>query len=411
MTIIMTMGLVALLCVSGAPDAEAMNGWSCSVSPSFAFNGDNVTLTVTGIPGNYAFIKIILVNETLDTQLVYLDDMGHGSVVWNVPMLAETGTYRFIVVSNGVNVTEASVSIIFDDVTYLRWRVDNVEHDNAQLREIVHSTVTELNDIKDRIFWMWAAASVACGFTVCFAIITLLYYTDEMKAKMRRWKHLEGIKGKASKTYFAYLDPPLDGWMVHTIPTLAAEAERVRRRNAKKNVEPTLIVPDENDPRGFASYPVNIGTEPPKETPEVRSDDEQNKDLKKGKGGKMKSLVRKLHWFKARPPKKGQPIEVEDISIMERRLAEMEEVEQHPDAPERSERPPSPSPVAGTTLEMPMDVIPIEAPISEPQSIEAPISEPQSVENAPNPRKTVSPRSKNGRPKKKKTDDDKEAVE
>ena len=398
--VLLTLGLVALLCLNCVPNSEAAGGWSSSISPSFAFNGDNVTLTVTGVPGNFAFIKIMLVNETLDTQLVYLDDMGHGSVVWKVPMLAETGTYRFIVVSNGVNVTSASVSIVFDDVTYLRWRVDNVEDDNEQLREIVKRTVIELNDIQGRIFWMWAAASVTCGFAVCFGLITFLYYTDEMKAKAQRWKRLDGVKGKASRAYFTYIDPALDGWMVHTIPTLATEADRVKKRNGKPKVEPTVIVPDSNDPRGYRTHPVDVLEEPvelelpgPKELP----DDE----LKVKKGGKMKNIIRKLRNFRVRSPKKETPIVVEDISVMETRLAEMEEAERRSRTPERSEQPPSPSPAVGTTPEKPQDAVP--------DVIEEEV--PTEAVEAPKPRKRASPKAKTTKPRAKKAESVKEATE
>lgn len=394
----MTLGLAALLLMNVVPNTEAAGGWSSSVSPSFAFNGDNVTLTVTGIPGNFAFIKILLGNETLDTQLVYLDDMGKGSVVWNVPILASTGTYRFIVVSNGVNVTEASVSIIFDDVTYLRWRVDNVEKDNAQLREIVKSTVTELNDIKGRIFWMWAAASVTCGFAVMFAIITVLYYIDELKAKAERWKRLDGVKGKASRFYKTYFDPELDGWMVHTIPTLATEAARVKKKNAPPTVEPFVTIPDASDPRGYRTSPVKVAEEP-MDVPVVET--EPVKANQKKGGDRMKRLMKKLQGIRLRlPRRKDAPIVLEDVSKMESRLAEMEEVERRSKAPERVEQPPTPSSEVGTPPEKPQDAV------HDAKDEEVP----SKAENATKPRKKASSKPRSTKPRAKKAVVPKEAV-
>lgn len=394
----MTLGLVAVLCLNFVPNTEAAGGWSSSISPSFAFNGDNVTMKVTGIPGNFAFIKIMLGNETLDTQLVYLDDMGHGSVVWNVPILAETGTYRFIVVSNGLNVTDASVSIVFDDVTYLRWKVDNVEDDNAQLREIVKRTVVELNDINGRIFWMWAAASITMAFAVCCGFVTVLYYTDEMKAKAQRWKRLEGVKGKASRAYFTYIDPALDGWMVHTIPTLATEAERVKRRNGNPTVEPFVTIPDASDPRGYRTNPVKVADEP-EDVPAVEPEPVKVKQ-KKG-GDRMKRLFKKLSGIRFRlPKKKERPIVVEDLTIMENRLAEMEEAERRSKAPERVEQPPTPSSEVGTPPEKPQDAVPV----AKDEEV------PETVENAPKPRKKVSSKPRTTKPRAKKAES-KEAVE
>jgi hypothetical protein len=222
-----------------------------------------------------------------------------------------------------------------------------------------------------------------------------------MKAKAQRWKKMEGVKGKASRAYFTYIDPALDGWMVHTIPTLATEADRVKKRNGKPKVEPTVIVPDSSDPRGYRTHPVDVLEEPvelelpgPKELP----DDE----FKVKKGGKMKNIIRRLQNFRVRlPKKKERPVAIVDVKDMEDRLAEMEEAERRSRTPERSEQPPSPSPAVGTTPEKPQDAVPIEEPINAPPT----------VENAPRPRKRASPKAKAAKPRAKKAESVKEATE
>lgn len=394
----MTLGLAALLLMNVVPNTEAAGGWSSSVSPSFAFNGDNVTLTVTGIPGNFAFIKILLGNETLDTQLVYLDDMGKGSVIWNVPILASTGTYRFIVVSNGVNVTEASVSIIFDENTFNAWVNERQAEEIERLNEMLDAVLKKLNDVDKRIFWMWAAASVTCGFAVMFAIITVLYYIDELKAKAERWKRLDGVKGKASRFYKTYFDPELDGWMVHTIPTLATEAARVKKKNAPPTVEPFVTIPDASDPRGYRTSPVKVAEEP-MDVPVVET--EPVKANQKKGGDRMKRLMKKLQGIRLRlPRRKDAPIVLEDVSKMESRLAEMEEVERRSKAPERVEQPPTPSSEVGTPPEKPQDAV------HDAKDEEVP----SKAENATKPRKKASSKPRSTKPRAKKAVVPKEAV-
>lgn len=399
----MTLGLVAVLCLNCVPNTEAAGGWSSSVSPSFAFNGDNVTMKVTGIPGNFAFIKIMLGNETLDTQLVYLDDMGHGSVVWNVPILASTGTYRFIVVSNGVNVTDASVSIVFDDVTYLRWRVDNVEHDNEQLRQIVQRAIIELEDIKGRIFWMWATASIACAFAVMFAIITVLYYLPVVKIKMDEGSRKNGLRGKAARTFKAVFDPDAPGLMLRAWPTLFAERERERKKDRPFHMQPMAIVSDPGEPLGVRAYPLEIegvGPDAPTDEPFIMADvenaEKNEKPVEKEVLG-LNIIGRFRQRIEMRRAEKKKP--VDEIASLKAELEKLK-AERRPVAPERVEQPPTPSSEVGTPPEKPQDAVPV---------VEA-VEAPPKAENATKPRKNASTKPKTSKPRPKKVES-KEAVE
>lgn len=396
--VVFALGVLALLCLNVVPNAEGAGGWSSSVSPSFAFNGDNVTLTVTGIPGNFAFIKIMLVNETLDTQLVYLDEMGHGSTVWNVPILAQTGTYRFVVVANGVNVTEASVSIIFDDVTYLRWRVDNVEQDNEQLREIVQSTVSELNDIKGRIFWMWVAASITVAFAVCCGFVTILYYLPVVKIKMDEESRLNDMRGKMARTLKGVFDPDAPGLMLRAWPTMFEERKRERRGVRPFHMEPMAVVSDPEEPMGVRVYPLEIvGDEKPADEPFMKSENEMKDDTIIDEVPELNIIGKIRHKMER---KKAESTS-KDVK-MEALLAELERLkkERHPETPERSEQPPSPSPAVGTTPEKPQEAVP--------DVIEEEV--PVKPENAPKPRKKASAKPKSTKPRAKREVVPKEAV-
>jgi hypothetical protein len=316
--------------------------------------------------------------------------MGHGSVVWNVPMLAQTGTYRFLVISNGINVTEASVSIVFDDVTYLRWRVDNVEQDNSQLREIVKRTVIELNDINGRIFWMWAAASITCGFAVCFGLITILYYQDEMVRKAKERVHRRNKEGKKNDLLLALTDPHIDGLLIRPCPTVLSAYESAKEPKERMDRRPKALIPNDESPTGYDEIPAKLLEETVAE-PEAL-------DLKEPVV-KM-NIISKIRHRLERKKKVKTPSKDERIESL---VAELERLkkEQRPETPERSEQSPSPSPAVGTTPEKPQDAVPV--------VIEEEV--PKTVENAPKPRKKASAKPKSTKPRAKKAESVKEAAE
>jgi hypothetical protein len=361
-----------------------------------------VTLTVTGVPGNFAFIKVMLVNETLDTQLVYLDEMGHGSVVWNVPMLAETGTYRFIVVSNGINVTEASVSIVFDDVTYLRWRVDQVEQDNEQLRTIIQNTLKAVGDLNEWRFWIWAAVVVCVGFTVCFALITIFYYLPVLKIKTDEYSRMNGLKGKMARTLKAVFDPDASGLMLRAWPTMFAERERERRKNRPFHMDPIAVVSDPQEPMGVRVYPLEIvGDEAPKSVnePFIFSTSEPEKDSVVADGVPKLNIIGKIRQ-KMEMKKAAKETPVDEIAMLRAELERLKK-ERHPETPERSEQPPSPSPAVGTTPEKPQDAVPV---VVEEEA-------PTEVVEASKPRKKPAAKPKSAKPRAKKAEIVKEATE
>lgn len=249
--------MLLLICV--LPDSSADEaGWSAKASPDFVFNGDVVELTVTGVPHQYAFVKVMLGNETLDDLLLILNDMGMAKQNWTVPILADTGTYTFLVVSGGFNVTSASVSVVFDDVTYLAYQVKLLQEQNDKLQDMVLANSKETQDVQERLFWIWAASTMvmACGVVCIF--ITYLYYTDEMRRKMENWKYKDGLKGRMSRFYKTFIDPDMDGLMVRPWPTLFAERRREKNKLDGGKVQPVVIMPDAGSPGGFREYRLDV---------------------------------------------------------------------------------------------------------------------------------------------------------
>ena len=388
--------LCALLILCVVPNTQAGSGWSSSVSPSFAFNGDSVTLTVTGIPGNFAFIKIRLGNETMDDRLVFLDDMGKGSVNWSVPILAQTGTYTFLVVANGVNVTSATVSIVFDDVTYLRWRVENVEKRNDQLSEMVGNVQDENDQTQGMIFPIWLACTIGVAATVFNVFVLFLFYLPAFKQRMDDWRFKDGLKGRMSTFYKTYIDPAPDGWMYRAVPTLDIEAERQKDKRKRRTFKPHVIIPTD-DGLGFIQADVEIeGTKkevPPEAEPEIE---------KVKKDGKMNFIgrLRAKREAKKVAPKTSETVPKEDYLELLKRLDKPEE-ERMSRTPERVYRSPTPSVEVGTTPEKPQDAVPI---VIEEEVLETPV-------NAPKPRRKPSSKPRSTKPRAKKAESIKEVVE
>ncbi len=215
-----------MLCVMPPASADQM-GWSSSVSPDFAFNGDEVELTVTGVPNQFAFVKVRLGNETVDDLLIVLDEMGRGEQNWTVPILAETGTYQFIVVSGGLNVTVCSLSVIYDDVTYLTHLVGEMQERNDQLEKMVLGNAKQTDGVQGQLFWIWLAGTIGVAGFIGMAFLTFMFYAPAGMFLIRTRAHDRRNRGR-SDFYKGLFDPDVDGLMTHARPTLLKDMEPYR---------------------------------------------------------------------------------------------------------------------------------------------------------------------------------------
>ena len=293
----LAMFLALLLLPSAAPGCEAAGGWSVSVQPGFGFNGDTMTIHVTGIPTQYAYVRIELNNRSIGDGVVSLDSMGKGSYNWTVPIQAETGIYKVTIINNGFNVTNATFSIVFDENTYLRYLIDEVIDEQDRQRTSLGMIGELAQDVKDRLGWILMACVIAATFCVWDTGLMYLKFRDWLDWKLVNRERINGLMGKTQMTFYRLRRPPAEGLMSVEIPEMNRRIDlakkKIKESNDGKIPKGTHIVMDDPEaPGGFRIYRVkDLPAEEDVEEPRYLDVDEPRG--RKGISTRMRERTRK----------------------------------------------------------------------------------------------------------------------
>jgi hypothetical protein len=229
--------LVLIILVLGMPFAQAAEGsemWSARVSPDFAFNGDNITIDVSGIRYEYAQIIIELGGVYVTDFMLRLDPNGIGNATWEIPITTPSGDYTARVVSNGVNVTTVKFQVIFDKVTYLAWQVEKLQVRVEQQNKMLINYGGEVARVKELQQQYWIIATACCSIAICFALFVIWTHRDWLRWSIETF---EG-KGKVRRLFKAVLHMPPSGYAGTYIDGI--DAERAKHAEEKQIMEGEL---------------------------------------------------------------------------------------------------------------------------------------------------------------------------
>jgi len=270
--------LLVLMLVPFIPSGEAVeNGWGVTVAPNFAFNGDTVEIKVTGIPTQYAFVRVQLNNMTVSDGLIVLNEMGTGSMNYTLPMLAETGTYVIVVVNNGVNVTSTTLSVVFDDVTYLRFLLSQVQEEQDRQSTSLALIGQLAQGVKDRLDWIFYAALIGAVLGSWGWFLMHYKFQPWNDWKLMTENRKAGWRTKLQTTFYMIRNPPAEGLMTLTLPEMNKKIEQAKQmikaeHGGRIPKETELWIEDKESAEGFrrirCRQPVEEVEDVPEEAPE-----------------------------------------------------------------------------------------------------------------------------------------------
>ncbi len=200
--------LVVPLASGGASGAE---GWVIQVAPRYVFNGENVSVTLTGIPNAYAFIQLAT-NETdafgnvtldvIDDRFLQLDDLGVVTANFTIPIDAQSGWYSVHAVYSGREVSNASFEVIYDKNLHNQYLIDELMGDldrtNRMLAEYGRTTQTLL----EREWQMWVLAPTAMGLVVLIGALVAWKFKDYIEWRTASSKRKDGMS-RVAKFFLA----------------------------------------------------------------------------------------------------------------------------------------------------------------------------------------------------------------
>ena len=257
-TFVVLCGLIILLSPQVASGA---GGWVVQVSPTFIFNGENVTATVTGIPNTYAFVQLVT-NSTditgnatikvIDDRFLQLDDLGVAKTNFTLPIDAKNGVYAIHVVYNGAEVTNTTFNVLYDENLYNRYLVEELQKDLDRQNALVLQYGKISKALLDREWQMWMMALVSIIIAVLVVIILFLMFKDFLEYRTTISKRKDGL----TKAAQWLLHPPARGdirpYLDHLDGNIRERMERIED-GAKGTVikHPFVLFPDPESPYGF----------------------------------------------------------------------------------------------------------------------------------------------------------------
>jgi hypothetical protein len=227
--------IVCLICSMmplGASHAEAEGPWEVRTYPASAFSGDNVSFMIMGVPGAYAFVQVSLDGTpAFDTSTV-LDAFGTANVSYQLPPDLPSGVYLVQVFYHGSPAGNASLEVVFDDMAYMHYRVNQMMKDNAKLtdRVVAYAELSQQTKAEyDRMELLFFAA-IGVIISICLVMFFVLKPYIE-------WRAVNNMrKGHAAGVFRLIVKPPVEG--DHSRYIDGARSEIVESRKRRAGAEP-----------------------------------------------------------------------------------------------------------------------------------------------------------------------------
>ena len=163
--------------------------WRVSVKEDLVFNGDNVTITVAGMPSSYALLEMVGPdgNVTYD-RFVSIGRGGMATVNLTLPYDLLGGTYTFRLVLGEEVVASCKKEIVYDEILALRNEIEEMRGEvdrNDALTSQFAQVAKEEAELRGMVVaiagWSVGLMVLFCGvvFYVCLPAIHERY--DKMK--------------------------------------------------------------------------------------------------------------------------------------------------------------------------------------------------------------------------------------
>ncbi len=208
--------LVAVLVPLFAASASGAQGWVVQVTPRYIFNGENVTVSVTGVPNSFAFVQLAT-NEiddegnvtlnTIDDVFLQLDDLGNLNMNFTVPIDAQGGIYSVHVVYNGREVANATFEVVYDHILYLYFVDAENKAEIDRLRGMLgeYGRTTQL--LLDREWQVWVMGIGSTATVILVGLFVAVKFKDWVEWRTTISSRTAGF-GKLAKEM---LHPPPRG--------------------------------------------------------------------------------------------------------------------------------------------------------------------------------------------------------
>lgn len=356
--------LIASSCLINVAYGSTANGiWTVTVSPNFAFSGDNITIGVTGYPQQFVIVEIW--NSTggmmLDTSL-FTDDIGRGFVEYPLPYDMPSGTYTISIIMTGIFVANTTIDVVFDDMVYMEHQMDELIKENAKLNErvvIYTREVIQTQSELEQLTWLFYSELILMGALIVFIFAVFKKYLE--------WRavHYKGQNPLLKAIHFI-TNLPADGDHRHYIDGQQAEIMKdIGGREAVNEPEKKVILTTKGgqvigmvDQIQEVALDGPVILEPTKDGVILREMELQKAPSRPATSGVVPKppLVSKAP---VPPPSTSRMTEQEELALrlkraQERELKQRETVEQVPEEPEKApseaqEEPDEPVPIPEPT--------------------------------------------------------------
>ncbi|MDD3092135.1 MAG: hypothetical protein PHG80_10965 [Methanoregulaceae archaeon] len=250
--------LVAVLVPLFAGSASGAQGWVVQATPRYIFNGENVTVTVTGVPNSYAFVQLAtngtddygnVTLKTIDDKFLQLDDLGVLNTNFTVPIDAQSGIYSVHVVYNGREVANCTFEVVYDHILYLYFVDAENEAEIDRLRGMLgeYGRTTQL--LLDREWQVWVMGIGSTATVILIGLFVAVKFKDWLEWRTTISGKTAGF-GKLAKEM---LHPPPRGDLG---PYLKAAGrgrldwvERIEASEGRLTAQ-VQEIPDENESEG-----------------------------------------------------------------------------------------------------------------------------------------------------------------
>jgi hypothetical protein len=254
--ILVGMVLSILMISTSIPSVKAdQSGWEITADPAFAFIGENITFSVTGLANVYFLFFIEDSNQTrLKDAFVGTNDQGVGTINFTVPMTWQSGIYIATVQIEQLNLTQCQFEVVYDELLYQKFLINkliiqvNLLHNQTLANGRVANTAISNQEMNNWTSFIFGIVSTVSG----------LYVVAKFK-RYWQWRmiNMDRLHGPSWEKVMYIIDPPPRGDLrpYSTQMTSSVQSEFRKRLNEERGMaisEPMILYPNPEDPAGFS---------------------------------------------------------------------------------------------------------------------------------------------------------------